>query len=107
MTAGMLLLIYTGYEAMTCATKKLNNHFHSNLITFTERNCHHPRLYLTLTHVYLHCADRENLRLTQQEFESLPAPLLSLLAAAVAISLLAGLNSSGDLKPISLADAPQ
>jgi hypothetical protein len=52
-------------------------------------------------------ADRESLRLTQQEFVGLPPSLLSLLAAAVAVSLLGGLQSSGELKPISLADAPQ
>ncbi|KAL4516730.1 hypothetical protein Ndes2526B_g05308 [Nannochloris sp. 'desiccata'] len=50
---------------------------------------------------------RESLRLTQQEFVGLPVSLLSLLAVAVAVSLVGGLQSSGELKPILLADAPQ
>ncbi len=47
------------------------------------------------------------MRLTQQEFQGLPAPLLTLLAVAVTVSLVGGLQASGELKPISLADAPQ
>ena len=52
-------------------------------------------------------ADREHLRLTQQEFEGLPLPLLAQLAAAVAVAVLGGLQVSGTFKPIRVADVPK
>ena len=53
------------------------------------------------------CADRENLRLTQQQFEGLPLALLAQLAAAVAVCVLGGLEVSGGFKPIRVADVPK
>ena len=52
-------------------------------------------------------ADRETLRLTQQEFEGLPLPLLAQLVAAVAASLLGSLAAWGSFQPIRLADVPR
>ena len=52
-------------------------------------------------------ADRENLRLTQQQFEALPLALLAQLAAAVAVCALGGLQVSGTFRPIRISDAPK
>lgn len=52
-------------------------------------------------------ADREALRLTQQEFEGLPLVLLAQLVAAVAACTLGGLGVSGSFLPIRVADAPK
>ena len=52
-------------------------------------------------------ADRETLRLTQEEFQGLPLSIAALLVAAAALSLVGALQSSGELQPISLADNPQ
>lgn len=97
LTAGLGLLVYAGYQAMTCGCR---------LVITLFGDTPAPVWPSQLTHHPPH-ADREDLRLTQQEFEGLPAPLLTLLAAAVAVSLVGGLHASGELKPISLADAPQ
>ncbi len=52
-------------------------------------------------------ADRETLRLTQQEFEGLPLPLLAQLVAAVAACLLGSLAAWGSFQPIRIADVPR
>ena len=45
--------------------------------------------------------------MAQQEFAGLPPQLLLLLAAAAVLTLLGGLQSSGELAPVSIADNPQ
>ncbi|PRW33788.1 membrane magnesium transporter [Chlorella sorokiniana] len=50
---------------------------------------------------------RETLRLTQQEFEGLPLPLLAQLVAAVAAALLGSLAAWGSFQPIRIADVPK
>jgi hypothetical protein len=49
-------------------------------------------------------ADRENVRLAQEEFDQLPLSLVLLLSSGILISLAGGVVSSGQLKPISVAD---
>lgn len=98
------MLVYTGYEAMSCALR----HFPLPLSSCSLASSLGPSIELIPLSSMSHTpADRENMRLAQQEFHGLPPPLLWLLAAATAICLLGGLQSSGQLKPISIADAPQ
>ena len=52
-------------------------------------------------------ADRENLRLAQQEFQSLPLSILLQLAVAAAVCVMGGLQASGEFKPIAIADTPR
>lgn len=91
---GIGLLVYTGYQAMTC-TSLVPLHLISTLCLPTSSIHISPP------------ADRENVRLTQQEFQGLPLSLLWMLCIAVAVSMVGGLQSAGELKPISLADSPQ
>lgn len=52
-------------------------------------------------------ADREHLRLTQQQFEGLPLSLVAQLAAAVVVAALGGLQVSGSFQPIRISDVPK
>lgn len=104
MIAGLGLLAFTGYQAMTCkhtqTACKISIDFYFDAVATVDR--------FAMSGPYSHDnADRENLRLAQQEFQGLPASLLWLLAVSTAISIVGGLQSSGELKAISLAHAPQ
>lgn len=94
LAAGLALMVYVGYEASICESPLVprSDRMHGILITLLQL-VHHP-------------ADREGLRLTQQEFEGLPFRLVLMLGVAAGVSLLGGLQSSGQLKPISVADDP-
>ena len=123
--AGLALLAYTAYQATICARDRnwdicaccLRQPRRSKLqSSLAAARCRPPArldnprflnpllLFDTFT-----CwrADRETLRLTQQEFEGLPLPLLAQLVAAVAACLLGSLAALGRFQPIRIADVPK
>ena len=99
LVAGLGLLVYTGYQAMTCTC--CADQFPTSLSLLSLFTPSSPPPHHSMS------TDRETLRLAQQEFDGLPPQLLWLLVASVATSLIGGLQTSGSLKLISLADAPQ
>jgi hypothetical protein len=116
--AGLALLVFTGYQAMTCESTRLRASSTSN--GNVAAGCpaplaarpalllaRHPARHRLPPSLLLTSADRENLRLTQQQFEGLPLALMAQLAAAVAVCVLGGLEVSGGFKPIRVADVPK
>jgi hypothetical protein len=98
LAAGLGLIVFSGYQAMSCESPGEELHV-------LEYN-----MFLHLKLIARTCrarADRETLRLTQEEFQGLPLSIAALLVAAAALSLVGALQSSGELQPISLADNPQ
>lgn len=97
---GLLVLFITGYKAMECKT-----------LSGLEDIIKTTRCFIVLQWtseskpIYkLSNADRENVRLAQEEFNQLPLSLVLLLCSGILISLAGGVVSSGQLKPISVAD---
>jgi hypothetical protein len=98
--AGLGLLIATGYQTVACTYYPFTRYtcrFGSNPILT-------PPVITSISPLPL--TDRESLRLAQQELDGLPTSLLLQLIAATILSLLGGLLSSGEFKPIALSDNP-
>jgi hypothetical protein len=104
--AGLALLLATGYQTITCGcTRRMPASKHARVdVCPTAAVAAHETVSLRL------CpgdADREHLRLTQQQFDGLPLTLLAQLLTAVAVCALGGLNVSGTLRPIRVSDVPK
>ena len=79
-------------------------HLHPSVATYTYLIFCWALVYF---HLSFECTVREHMRLMEQEFSGLPTHLVVLLIISTVLSILGGQKSSGELKPISLADAPQ
>lgn len=96
MAASLAVIFLTGYQIMdcewVCCAIVLQGHSYSPLPTHFA---------------VCHCADREDLRMTQQEFEGLPLQSQLQLLAATIVCALSGLKVSGVFKAIEWADDPK
>lgn len=100
MAGGLLLMLATAWQAMQCELHL----YRGGDVRPMACPCSIADDVLT---PLVDAADRESLRVTQQEFEGVPLPLLLQLVAAAAASLLGGLQAWGTFKPIALADNPR